>query len=137
VIEEDNVSGALDCERICKTAELYRVAAEIYLLRTVLGLSPSSTEVQALVTSSLRIINDLGTCTSPWPVFVVACEVVIDEQRIEVLDAIDKMQKGRRIGNVEIMRGIIETLWKRRDLSDWDGDWRELFDTNGRIPSFI
>jgi hypothetical protein len=137
VIEKDSISGAPDSERIYKTAELYRIAAEIYLLRSVLGLSSGSAEVKAHVTSSLRIINDLGTCTSPWPIFVVACEAIVDEQKIELLDALDRMQKERRIGNVEIMRGIIETLWKRRDVSDWDGDWRELFHANGRLPSFI
>jgi len=137
VIQEDCASGVLDSDRICKTAELYRLAGEIYLLRSVLGECSSSTVVQALVASSLHVINELDICTSPWPMFVVACEAIVDEQRNEVLDAIDRMQKERRIGNVEIMRDIVETLWKRRDLSDWDGDWRELSDINGRLPSFI
>jgi len=113
------------------------LATEIYLLRSVLGLSSDSPEVQTLVTSSHRIFKDLGICTSPWPMFVVACEAVTDEQRIEVLDAINTMQKKRRIGNVEIIRGIIEALWKRRDLSDENVDWRDLFDAEGRLPSFI
>jgi len=137
VVKEDDISGPLNHDKICKTAELYRLATEIYLLRSVLGLSSDSPEVQTLVTSSHRIFKDLGICTSPWPMFVVACEAVTDEQRIEVLDAINTMQKKRRIGNVEIIRGIIEALWKRRDLSDENVDWRDLFDAEGRLPSFI
>jgi hypothetical protein len=69
--------------------------------------------------------------------FIVACEVVTDEQRVQTLDAIDKMQKERRIGNIGVMRNIIEGFWKRNDVQDWNGDWRELIDSNGRLPSFI
>jgi hypothetical protein len=39
MIVEDSISGTIDMDRICKTAELYRLAAELYLYRSVFGLS--------------------------------------------------------------------------------------------------
>lgn len=93
---------------------------------------------------ALNVMEELKVCTSPWPMFMIACEVSSDEQRVRVLRALDVMQEVRRIGNVDVMRHIIETLWKKRDLNaDGVGEegreigWRDVFDTAQRMPSFI
>ncbi|RDW66979.1 hypothetical protein BP5796_09728 [Coleophoma crateriformis] len=127
-IMEDSDSGKIDTERICKTAELYRLAALIHLRRSVLNICSESAESQVLVEKTLQIILELGICTSPWPMFIAACEVVSDEQRVRVLDALEKMQKERRIGNVDIMTEIVKKVWKKKDLGPWSGDWRELIE---------
>jgi hypothetical protein len=141
-IVEDSTSGRLDETKILNTAELYRLAALIYLHRSVIGTPSDSLVMKDLVTRSLEILERLGVCTSPWPIFITACEVIGDEQRIKILDAVDKMQKERRIGNVEIMRSIFEAVWKQADLNPrQEGktrvDWKSLVDTGKQIPSFI
>jgi hypothetical protein len=108
----------------------------------VIGTPSDSLVMKDLVTRSLEILERLGVCTSPWPIFITACEVIGDEQRIKILDAVDKMQKERRIGNVEIMRSIFEAVWKQADLNPrQEGktrvDWKSLVDTGKQIPSFI
>ena len=52
------------------------------------------------------------------------------------------MQRERRIGNVEIMRNIIEAVWKRADLNveskvNKRVNWKDLVDTKRQFPSFI
>jgi hypothetical protein len=141
-VVENSSSGRVDEARIINTAELYRLAALIYLHRSVISSSSDTGVVTDLVSRSLNIIEELGVCTSPWPIFLTACEVIGDEQRVRLLDAVDKMQKARRIGNVEIMRSIIEAVWKQADLHPVQQgkmrvDWKSLVDMERQIPSFI
>jgi hypothetical protein len=141
-IVEDSSSGHVDEARILNTAELYRIAALIYLHRSVIWTSTDSGVMKDLVARSLNILGKLTVCSSPWPIFMTSCEVIGDEQRIRILDAMDKMQKERRIGNVEIIRNIIEAVWKQTDLDpSQEGrmrvDWKSLVAMERQIPSFI
>ena len=141
-VVEDCASGDVDEAKIIYTAELYRLAALIYLHRSVISTPSDSIVMKDLVARSLDIIEKLGICTSPWSIFMTACEVISDEQRVRILKAVDKMQKERRIGNIEIMRSIIEAVWKQTDLQPCPQgtmrvDWKSLVDLKRQIPSFI
>ncbi|KAF7899967.1 hypothetical protein EAF00_004303 [Botryotinia globosa] len=140
-IMEDDTTGKIDQMKIENTAELYRLGALIYL-HSILSTPSDSDIIQDLVNKALEILTRNGICTSPWPLFIAACEVVSDEQRIQILDVLEDMQSERRIRNLEIVRGIIETVWKQMDLAEGNGaskrvDWRKLVDMRKRIPSFI
>lgn len=109
-----------------------------------MSVNSRSDTIQILVEKALGIIGNesYGVCTSPWPVFMVACEVISEEQRVKILNILDKMQSERRIGNVGIMRDIIEKVWKQQDLVGPEGngkriEWRKLIDIDSRLPSFI
>lgn len=146
----------------------------------------------------------LELCTSPWPVFVLACKYAVDldhvddrdhgrprsyndpppapispndaqlvystgsnraveatestgskhtdlhEGRRRVLRVVDRMQRKRRIGNIDMMREIIEGIWKHSDLAADDPrcqschrnpsfdiyDWRKVVNLKGGF-SFI
>ena len=140
----DAQSGQLDGNRIVQTAEIYRLAALIYLYTTILPLPRSSAQLQSLVSRSLDLLESFTVCTSPWPLFVTALEVNNDKDRIRILRVIETMQKVRRIANVDLLQTIVEAVWKRTDLAN-DGstcedervDWRKSFDMRGRLPSFI
>lgn len=141
-IVEDSASGALDESKILNTAEFYRLATLIYLHRSVIGSPSNSTVMKELVARSLDLLQRMNTCTSPWPLFMTACEVTSDEQRIKILDVMEKAQRERRIGNVKLIRDIIEAVWKQRDLHpSQEGktrvDWKRLVDMENQIPSFI
>ncbi|KAG4412355.1 hypothetical protein IFR04_014512 [Cadophora malorum] len=141
-IEYEAVNGPLDKSRITNTAELYRVAALIYLYQSIIRKPGDCARLKSLVDHALQILKTLGLCTSPWPLFIIACEVTGDEERVTILDALDKMQRERRIGNVEIMRNIIEAVWKRADLNveskvNKRVNWKDLVDTKRQSPSFI
>lgn len=143
-LHPDAQSGELDTTRISQTAELYRLATLIYLHTTLLPLPRSSSQLQSLVSRSLESLEAFTVCTSPWPLFVTALEVDNDKDRLRILRVLETMQRVRRIGNVEMLQGIIEAVWNRIDLMSNGGeqdnervDWREIFDMHCRLPSFI
>lgn len=63
-------------------------------------------------------LGEVPVATGPWPVFVVACEARTDEERICIIETLDQMDKVRNVGNVRVMRAILETIWKQRDLQE-------------------
>jgi hypothetical protein len=131
--------GTLDKEQILNTAELYRLAALIYLHES----SPNqSSRLAPLVAKALKHLASMAICTSPWPVFVVACSAKSDSQRLGLLQLLEEMQVSRRMGNIDLARSIIEIQWKHTDLLEMKShqkkvDWRDLIDINTMLPSFI
>ncbi|EED23053.1 hypothetical protein TSTA_065130 [Talaromyces stipitatus ATCC 10500] len=126
--------------RILSTAEFYRIAALIYLLRVIPG-PENAKRRSSYVIQGFEVLRSLPICTSPWPLFVLACETQSDEQRIEILHTLDQMDQNRKIGNVFVIRNIIETLWKQQDLqADVDNSkfkWWETGALNSNTPWFI
>ncbi|KAK8089901.1 hypothetical protein PG997_004862 [Apiospora hydei] len=127
--------------RILTTAELYRVAASLYLQRTT--NSPQALEARSIyLTQAFQLLGNLSICTSPWPLFVIACESEADEQRIEILLNLDKMDKERHIGNYYVLREVIEVYWKQHDLQadsarQSQTKWWDIVDLNTAAPWFI
>jgi hypothetical protein len=126
---------------ILSTAELYRLATLLYLLRahTTTQLHEHKT---LYLEQAFEVLKTLRVCTSPWPLFVLACEADRDDQRIEVLQALERMDTERHIGNIRVLRDIIETFWKQQDLQADTGrspntKWWEVIDLNMATPWFI
>jgi hypothetical protein len=74
--------------------------------------------------------------------FVVACEVLNDAQRLQVLEVLTKMESQRRMGNISVTKLIVESLWKQQDLGLREDErakleWREIADMRDLSPSFI
>ncbi len=135
-------SARIDEVHIQDTAEFYHLAALIYFRRQILRIPPQSRSIQSLVGSALGLIAKMEICTSPWPLFVVACEVRTDEQRLQILQTLKKMEVHRRIGNIGVTRVIVEALWKQHDLAPDDAakastDWRAIVNMDDMAPSFI
>ena len=143
----------LEKTRILLTAELYRLAALIYLIKTSIPRAPRPVNISAIspdlqavcfyVDEAMNFLRCLETCTSPWPLFVVACESWNDKQRIEILHTLDKMDDRRNIGNILVLRAIIESFWKQQDLradsgqSSSDLQWWDIIDLQTASPWFI
>jgi len=127
--------------KILTTAELYRVAALLYLGRTCASIRKPG-EASVYLEQAFDLLGSLEVCTSPWPLFVIACEAESDEQRITILRTLDCMDEARKIGNVFVLRSLIETYWKQKDLqadSDRPKDikWWELINFENAAPWFI
>lgn len=126
---------------ILSTAELYRIATFLYLQRAC-----NTAQVHELRTMYLQqafqVLRTLDICSSPWPLFVLACEAETDQQRIDILQTLDRMDSVRRIGNIKVLRDIIECFWKQQDLQADSGrppnsKWWEALDLNVAAPWFI
>ncbi|RYO99742.1 hypothetical protein DL764_006730 [Monosporascus ibericus] len=127
--------------RIQTTAELYRIAAFLYLQRTC--NTAHAEELRSIyMEQAFKALRSLEICTSPWPLFVVACETENDEQRIEILQILDRMENTRNIGNLLVLRNIIESYWNRKDLQadigrSSDLKWWDVVDLQTSAPWFI
>lgn len=80
--------------------------------------------------------------TSPWPLFILACESQTDGQRIQILRTLDRMDSSRNIGNVLVLRSIIESFWTQCDLrADLPTSnplkWWEMVNYETAMPWFI
>lgn len=135
-------AGIVDVQRISLTADFYRKAAQLYLEQVMPGQHMQDHYIEDLVNDCFTLLDQLGLCTSPWPLFVLANWCVEDEHRIKILAILEAMNHERRIGNVEVVETIVRALWRRIDLRAPDKkfhdiDWRDLVDTNEFMPSFI
>ncbi len=99
------------------TAELYRLASLLYLLRVV---SMNSDEAQrvACLNQAFDTLKQVRVATSPCPVFIFACEARTEEQRIHIWEVLECMDSARNVGNVRVMRTIIQTIWKQQDIRE-------------------
>ncbi|KAK7454747.1 hypothetical protein CaCOL14_005815 [Colletotrichum acutatum] len=111
------------------TAELYRLASLLYLQRVVPAAGDEKKRFGYLE-QAYAAMKEVRVATSPWPVFIFACETRLEEQRIYILDILDRMDKIRNVGNVRVMRSVIENVWIQQDL-------REPVDTTGTIPWWL
>jgi hypothetical protein len=148
--EEEPAITPLRRIQVLSTAELYRLAAHLYLLQVVPS-NDNDTVRPAILSLALEALDRLEVATCPWPLFIIACEAVDDNVRVRVLRVLDKMDASRGIGNVRVMRGIVEVFWKQVDLrADARGttgrdpqaqlfslSWADLMNCDIPVPWFI
>ncbi|KAF7544891.1 hypothetical protein G7Z17_g9601 [Cylindrodendrum hubeiense] len=118
--------------RVLAIAELYRVASILYLQR-VCPMPEDNVRRASFLKQGFDILDSLEVATSPWPVFVIACESApSDEHRVIILGVLDRMDEVRGIGNVRVMRSLVEMFWKQYDLTGfgekaWATWWDEFW----------
>jgi hypothetical protein len=110
-----------DGERTRKLAELFRLAAYIYLERLGKAVSPDNRLFKDLVDQAFRLLWDLGDCDRPWPLFVIALEARTDEERKLVLTVIGNALRRRPLGNLTITKRMIQAAWVHQDLQEGAG----------------
>ncbi|ORX93487.1 fungal-specific transcription factor domain-domain-containing protein [Clohesyomyces aquaticus] len=134
--------GTINRESVSTTAQFYRAAALLYLHQVMPGQSGADTEIRKLVEDGFALVRSMEVCTSPWPMFILACSVSSDAERLQALAILDAMDEKRRIGNVQIIKAIVKAVWKQQDLAlnkknPPQIDWRTLIDADTSMPSFI
>lgn len=143
----DPIEDAAECSTpgrrafILATAEMYRLAALLYLLR-VCPLKDTQEDHRTRLEYLARAVETLAqldVATSPWPLFVFACEAYTDDHRLLILRTLDRMNTARRIGNLTTISAIVETVWNRQDLAADRGeaDWLGLVTGDTAVPWFV
>ncbi|KAF5624120.1 uncharacterized protein FTJAE_10445 [Fusarium tjaetaba] len=123
--------------------ELYRVATRIYIARA----SQSSWEAPALLDSLIDTLFDgpvaSCTCIHFFPLLILACESRRDDQRVAVLNLIDRTQRDARIRSMKAVTNAIQAIWVQQDLHADDEvlvNYMDLLSigmsSNSTIPSF-
>lgn len=123
------------------TAELYRLAALLYLQR-VCPLSTDERTREIYLDQAFHTLEVLDVATCPWPLFIFACESQSDDQRIQILRTVDRMDQARGLGNIFTLRSIIEGFWTQCDLradssSASQIKWWEMVNCDTAMPWFI
>lgn len=139
--------GVSDHRKPLLTAELYRVATLLYHHRVYASHLDRTKERGNYLHHAFDLLSQMHLCTSPWPLFVVASEANSDEHRLLILRMLDRMDEARKIGNVFVLRDIIQSFWKQQDLAvgwydagaqpRWSGSWDLLFGEKRAVPWFI
>jgi hypothetical protein len=142
VLRPGATTGIIDNKRITLTAELYRIAATLYLYQVTHATFEPTVGRQYLLRQGLNILWEMKICSSPWPLFILACSVSNDSDRIRILDLMERSGSSRRIGNYSIIIALVKAVWKKQDLivdekAEREVDWRDLVEEGGYMPSFI
>jgi hypothetical protein len=113
---ECHVEPAPRKEMIELMAELYRLAALIYLERVGRGSSRFSPAVKTYLDNAFTILTQLDICERPFPLFIVGCEARSDSHRKQVLNVIQRTKKFRKCGNLMSTKSLIQAAWIQEDL---------------------
>lgn len=134
---------SISASRLQYTAEAFRDAA--LLLLQYLDPQPpslSASRTRQWVTDILFLlekcpINPSGSRSSSlWPLFIAACHVENDEERLLLLGRFHNMESRKRFGNIKPVREVVEWVWRRSDLRSNDngrkdngnGIWKGSFE---------
>lgn len=115
--EPDQVTGGFTTQAV-QVAELYRLAALIYLERVARNAPRDSPTVEVLTGQAFSLLEVMSTCERPWPLFVVALEATTEEQRRTVLAVLDASLRLRPLGNLASTRRMVEAGWVMQDLTE-------------------
>lgn len=137
VVLVESLDGfAVDQDRSESIAELYRLAALIYLNRVARNFPSDAPIVEQLVEDAIFLIEKLGVCERPWPLFVVACEARSDTQRSIIAEAFIATQRYWGFANVRWARQMVEAAWKQDDLHSDQEEIDSLTRYNAIISAF-
>lgn len=99
-----------------KVAELYRLAALIYLYRACKRFPSTNSKVCTAVETGLEIIASLKACARAFPLVIIGCEARCDEDRLVVLELLRRTQGCRKIGDILGAQRFIEASWAQDGL---------------------
>jgi hypothetical protein len=131
-----NTSYALD------VAELYRLAALIYLLRCHEDIVDNSEDLSSYVASAFDVLSRLRVCERPFPLLITGCEAKTDKGRHIVLALISNTISETKVRSYNCVRAVTESFWNLEDLDDGDktpyiSKMTTVISCSDIFPSFI
>jgi hypothetical protein len=106
--------------RHAMVSDLHRIACLIYVNRAVHRDSGNEFRHQRLVREGILLLGELQTCQSAWPLFIIGCEAIDDEQRLAVLQVCERSRQEtrQRTSHVDSTQRLVEAMWNQRDLDE-------------------
>ena len=116
LVVRGSLDSRLDESAVLKVAELYRLAALIYIERACRRHIRSSAKVAHLAQKAFNILEEVQLCTTAWPLFIVGCEAETDSQRSLTLQILENSADYRKSDNILWTKKLVEGIWKQDDL---------------------
>ena len=119
-------------------SDLHRLASLIYVNRAVHGVSGTAFRHKRLVREGILLLTRMRSCEHAWPLFIIACEASMDDQRLAILDVFEqsRQDRRRRSSHIHFIQHMVEAVWKQHDLNvENQVDYLTIFDTVvGGVP---
>ena len=98
---------------------IYRIAALIYLNRAIYKTSSFELRRRRLAEKGLRLLAQIGSFDSAWPLFILGCEADSDEQRLGILEVFRKTAENSTDVWIRInyVQHLVEAFWNQTDLN--------------------
>ncbi len=130
---EQRHTGVSDSDPyMARIAELYRLAALIYLNRIAKGQPRECKCVEDLLAQAFAILEHVDFCLRPWPLFIIALEADTEDHRKRVLDVVDASLKRRPLGSMAILNRMIREAWAQADLQSGGARSADLVQPNSQ-----
>jgi hypothetical protein len=132
--------SAMPVDRNTMVADLHRIACLIYINRATYCISGTEFHHRRLVREGILLLTKMRTCQSTWPLFIIACEAVDDDQRLAVLNVFEqsRQDRRRRSSHIHSVQHMVEAMWNQHDLNvENQTDYLTIFDAVIRTASFM
>lgn len=131
-------------EQLTREARLYCLATQVYLERLGRGMERASDKVRVLLDEAFALLETMGRCQHPWPLFVVGLEARDEEERTLMIEVMARALDRRPPGNLALTRRMVQAAWVQRDLSSLEADgeanlmlmYNTVISANRLPPSF-
>ena len=113
-----HVQSTTPMNRNTMVSDLHRLACLIYVNRAVHRVPETDFRHRRLVREGILLLTNMITCQNAWPLFIVACEAVDDNQRLAILDVFEqsRQDRRRRSSHIHLIQHMVEAVWKQHDL---------------------
>ncbi|OCT48915.1 hypothetical protein CLCR_04894 [Cladophialophora carrionii] len=114
-----HLPSAEPIDRNTMVADLHRLACLIYVNRAVHRISGTEFRHRRLVREGILLLTKMTTCQNAWPLFIIACEAVGDDQRLAILDVFEhsRQDRRRRSSHIHLIQHMVEAVWNQHDLN--------------------
>ena len=133
-----HVPSATPMDRNTMVADLHRLACLIYVNRVVHCVSGTEFRHRRLVREGILLLTKMITCQNAWPLFIIACEAVDDDQRLAILEVFEqsRQDRRRRSSHIHLIQHMVEAVWNQHDLdAENQVDYLTIFDAVvGGVP---
>lgn len=133
-----HVQSATPTDRHSMISDLHRIACLVYVNRAIHHVSGTEFHHKRLVREGIMLLTAIVTCQNAWPLFVIACEAVDDDQRLAIMDVFEQSlrDRRRRTSHIHFIQHMVEAVWNQHDLNeDNQVDYLTTFDAVvGGVP---
>lgn len=114
-----HVESATPVARYTMVSDIHRLACLIYVNRAVHHVSGAEFRHKRLVREGILLLTKMKTCQNAWPLFIIACEAVDDDQRLAILEVFEQslQDRRRRSSHVHVIQHMVEAMWNQHDLN--------------------